>query len=405
MKTIKEVLDYHFVNTKFDNQFGLKVINSLQRFLSKNDAHVEFFGSGLIGVHPIRWNYSDTDTWWDDIFEVEPEQLQQDLYKTKEIEKNRIVSSDALNQAFMYAIYRTHNSVDISDKIKEEVKVKLLITLNIKFLCSLAAHYFKYPSDEGIAFKAYNLLSKRFDLKFYGSWGKMIAARAESLLAPGALYYNVYTKYDNDRSIVKMINDIQGRIRDTYKEVTAKYYQVLNSEMKVLSSSSSVNLDGTTMLKDLERERTKYQRYIKNVISGKDGYIKEPLTEIVFQAIPSLSLTGPYNALQETLLDKYHDKKYQKYFDSMIDNLLTYSFDFIKSAGLQTNDLPGVMYRLKHNFMSGRITDETLLQARKDFIHLVMALDKKNKHVPLVPERCGVFLYLVLRTLTMNYYK
>ena len=55
--------------------------------------------------------------------------------------------------------------------------------------------------------------------------------------------------------------------------------------------------------------------------------------------------------------------------------------------------------------MSGRITDETLLKARTAFDKVAEATDKKLKGTPLVPERCAFFLYLVLRTITMQFFK
>lgn len=404
MKTLKAVFDFHFQDVKFDNAFVENVDEFVRRFLTKNNDHVDFFGGNLLGVHTVRWNYSDTDTWWDEIFDVVPEYVQKDLFKLPDIKTDRVISSDVLNHALIYSIHRVHHSPEIKESQKELTKTKLMLVLNMKFLCSLMAHYFKYPADPGIAEKTFNCLSNRYDIKTLGSWGRMLNKRSAEFVEPGARYYKSYVEYRPDVEIVKMLNDAQGRIRETVKSITAVYYENLKANMKVLSSSSSVELDGKIVLKDVVRKASVFNRYIKTVISNGDAYIKPELTQVVYAAIPSLQ-PEMYDKLQAAFIKEYHNKKYNRHFEAMIDSVLTYSFDVLKNANISERDLPGLVYRLKHVYMSGRVQDPLLLKARKEFEKLIDAVDKKLRNTPLVPERCGVFLYLVLRTLTMNTYK
>lgn len=404
MKSLKAIFDHHFRDTRFDRQFKDNVFAFVRRFLSKNDDHVQFFGGHLLGVHAIRWNYSDSDTWWDEIFEVIPEYIQQDILKIPAVKANRVVSSDVLNHAFIYSIHRVHHSRELNDVEKQQLKLYLMLSLNMKFICSLAAHYFKYPADRGIAEKTYNSLTKRFDLKEEGSWGKMLQKRSRDYVADGGNYYKAYVEYTDDLMIVKMINDAQGRIRETYKAITAKYYEMLHKDAKVLSSSANVNLDGTVVLKDVQRKATQYNRYIKSIVSAKDSFIKEQLVQVVYRAIPSLQ-EGLFEKLLNGFSDYYHDKKYNKHFDILIDNILTFSFDLIKDNEIAENDLPGVLYRCKHVYMSGRVQDPQLDKAKEAFLKVIESVDKTLVKTPMVPERCGLFLYILLRTLTMNYFK
>lgn len=401
---LKEIFDKHFANTVFDKSFADKVEKFVRLFLLKNNDHVSFFGGNLIGVYPIRWNYSDTDTWWDDIFDVGETELERDLHKHPEIKTNRVVSSDVLNHALIYSIYRVHNSPSIPEDLKETTKARLMLALNLKFISSLMAHYFKFPADKGIAEKTFNKLTKRYDLKIYGTWVKMLNNRSVEFVSPKGRYYKAYTTYNDDIEIIKMINDAQGRIRETVKDITKVYYDCLADDAKVLSSSSSIELDGTIVIKDLTRKATQYNRYIKQVVTEKDGFKKEQLIELVYRAVPSLQ-PGVFEKLLETFVTEFQSSKYRTHFNGLIDNLLIFSFDFLRDNEIAENDLPGVIYRLKHVYMSGRITDETLLKARTAFDKVVEATDKKLKGTPLVPERCAFFLYLVLRTITMQFFK
>lgn len=402
--SLKEVFDHHFQDVEYDVAFCKKVEHFVKSFLSKNDAHVSFFGGNLLGVHPVRWNYSDTDYWWDEIYDVDDTVLQKDLNTLPDIKTNRVISSDVLNHAFIYSLYRVHNSPFIPNDLKEKTKVRLMLSLNFKFICSLMAHYFKYNADESIAIKTYNSLTKQFDLKTTGSWGKMLLARSEAFVEENGRYYQAYTKYDDDIEIIKMLNDAQGRIRETVKKITRIYYEMMEAEARVLSTSATVEVDGTKLLKDIERARPKYIRYIKSTITEKDGYFKDELQYLIFKAIPSLQ-SGVYEQIQKTFIDNYTQQKHSRVLNQLIDDILTFSFDLLDDNDIKLNDLPGILYRLKHVFMSGRIKDETLENAKSGFDKLVVLTDRRLKNQPLVPERCGFFLYLVIRTITMNYYK
>lgn len=404
MNKLKEIFDPFFKETIFDQSFAKKVDTFVRQFLLKNNDHVAFFGGNLLGVYPIRWNYSDSDTWWDDIFETSEPELEQALHKHPEIKTNRKVSSDVFNHAIIYCLYRVHHSPLITEKDKDQVKGRLMMALNVKFLSSLMAHYFRYPADKGVAEKTYNSLTKRFDLKVYGTWAKMLHARSEDFISKNGRYYKSYTQYNDDIEIIKMINDAQGRIRDTVKDVTAVYYKCLEADAKLLSSSSSVDLDGVVALKDLSRKPTMYNRYIKQVVSERDSFVKEPIMELVYRAVPSLQ-PGVFEKLLEVFAKEFQSSKYRIPFNTFIDNLLTFSFDFLKENEIKENDLSGIIYRLKHVYMSGRITSDTLMNARNGFDKIVEAMDRKMKGTPLVPERCAFFLYIVLRTVTMSYFK
>lgn len=403
LTNLKAVFDHHFQNTAFDNQFCKRVEQFVKSFLGKNDAHVSFFGGNLLGVHPVRWNYSDTDYWWDEVFDVMDGPLQQDLNKLPDIKSNRVVSSDVLNHAMIYSLYRIHHA-NISEDLKNKTKVRIMLALNMKFICSLAAHYFKYPADEGVAIKTYNKLSKRFDLKSTGSWGKMLLQRSEAFVGPSGRYYKSYTTYTDDIEIIKMLNDAQGRIRETFKEITAVYYQTLEEKTKVLSNSATVEIDGTRLLKDIERQTSKYIRYLKTTIAERDGYIKDELQYIVQQAVPSMN-KEVYDKIQNALLDNYVNTRHSKNLNRMIDSLLAFSFELLKNDEIRHNDLPAIVYRLKFIYLSGRIKDESLEHVKQDFMKLAAVADKRLKGSPLVPERCAFFLYLILRTLTMSFYR
>lgn len=405
-KTLKDVLDKHFEHVVFDKKFASKVAEFLRLFLTKNDQYVNFFGSGLIGIHNVMWNNSDSDFWWDEVWHVDPEAFKQDLRRLPVINTNFKVASNEFHHAIIYTLHRVHHSPHLSDKEKEELKIRCMTSLNIKYLVSLQHHYFPYGADNGISEKTFNSLNNKFDLKVLGSWGAMLTKRSTEYIAKGARYYKTYVNYNFDKEIIVMITDAQGRIRETYKDITKIYHTLKDEKAKILSSSATLITDEGMVLKDLTRKTNQYIRYIQSTISTKDAFIKQELLNIVNESIPSLDNSyDVFEGLLYALLENYHVSKYQRAFDEMVSDLLIFSFDILKKNNIKDNDLPGLLYRLKHVYMSGRIQDKLLDNARKQFVKLVESYNKKLKNTPLIPERCGVFLYIVLRTIMMNKYK
>lgn len=404
MHILRDVMEQAFRNVKVDMTMYKKLQLFINKFIAKNDEHVSFFGGNLIGYYQIRWNYSDTDYWWDEILDVDSEEVREGIFKSPEIVKGRVVSTDPLNHAMFYLIHLIENSSDIPDKDKPQMKTMVFMCLYFKFICSLHVHYYRFPTDKAMAEKTFNSLSKRFDLKVLGTWGKLIASRSKDFTAKGARYDKVFTQYDNDREIVIAINDSQSRLRETYKEITAVYHQVIKNEAKSVLSSSTQVVEGTVILKDLQRQANQYNRYIKNTIQDKDGFIKVELLDIIARAVPSLQMDSFIDIL--TCFSKeYVNSKYRNHFNKLIDDILTFSFDFLKKNDITTEDLSGSIYRLKHVYMSGRIDDEVLTRARDMFVKVVEVYNPKLKKTPMIPERCGFFLYIILRTITMKYYK
>ena len=403
MPTIKETMNKMLGHVHVDLDFVKKIEKFTIGFMAKNNDHVAFFGGTLLGVQAIRWNYTDSDFWWDELLDIVPEDLQRELCKTPEVQAHRKVSSDPLNQAMVYVMHLIESS-KLPEDVKRSTNIRVMFCMNCKFLCSLVVRRFPRPADEAVAQKVFNCLANRFDLKAEGNWGKMITARSRGFTTPGSRYYKVLTEYNNDKEIVRMINDAQGRIRDTINLITSEHHRQLKNEARVLSTTSQVEIDGKIVLKDIQRKYTIYNRYIKTCISDGENFIKPPLNEVIRQAVPSLD-PDTFYAIQETFVKFYHDKRYHKVFNNMVDDVLTFSFDLLKNSNIKENDLPGLIYRLKHVYMSGRVTDDAIHRARRGFEKVVEAYDKRLRNTPMIGERCGLFLYIVLRTLTMRYYK
>lgn len=96
--------------------------------------------------------------------------------------------------------------------------------------------------------------------------------------------------------------------------------------------------------------------------------------------------------MENKILDARHD-------------VMIYSLALIQSEGLKTNDLVQIAHRLRQNLLSGKANDKTLLSVRKLVDGFIYEVKPKLKGKLVSLERSGVMLYIILRTLAMNYYK
>ena len=61
--TIREVLDKHFADVKFDRALCQRIIDYTVRLMNRDSDHSAFFGGVLIGVNPIRFYDNDRELW------------------------------------------------------------------------------------------------------------------------------------------------------------------------------------------------------------------------------------------------------------------------------------------------------------------------------------------------------
>jgi hypothetical protein len=190
----------------------------------------------LIGVHKVRFTDDDRLAWFDDVLDVDEISLTNQLHSAPTINPDFMVSGDAMNHSFIWLLHKFHTSDKLSNSVIHDTKVALISIMHYKFITSLIAWYFKYPADREIALAAYSSLSKKFDIKQYGSWSALIRARAESIIAKSGIHFNTYVRYIDDRSIIYMVNDIQSRIRELIKALTREFMEIHEKNARLVNS-------------------------------------------------------------------------------------------------------------------------------------------------------------------------
>lgn len=401
-ENIKSVFDGLCSHVVVNADFCKQIRSFAQYFITKNEDHINFFGTGLLGVYPLRWTSEDRSRWLDDILEVDESVLEQALHALPSIRTDWVRASDVVNNSFVYILHRLDNETKLDPKLKTETQIDVISIMLAKFLSSLMAHYFPYAADESIARATYASLSLKSDIKRLGSWGALIRSRATDTLVPKSLHRDTIRYMQNDGRVQYMIQDMQARIKDVVKTYAIAFHQMRDSDGRAMTTSSVLELADGIVIKDVRRAFTAYSRYIHTVVPDQSNFIRKELVDVVMGAINTASPQA-FNQVLQYVSINYSDTK-KKWIREFIDETILYAFEFISEQKIPSNDLVAILKRLRSMFTGSRINDETILKLRATGDKIVTNTVSRGK-VPPAPERTALLLYVVMRTLTMHHYK
>lgn len=399
---IKKVFDSYCTDLKVDSKLIKAIKRFDQNFITKNSDHISFFGSGLLGVYPIKWLDEDRDSWVDDILGVDDIGLEADLHSLDTIDTSRKVTSDVLNISFIYLAHRIVNS-PLPEKLKQEGLISVFRINHYKYLSSLLSHYFQYPADEATAKATYAALSQKFGIKQAGNWTTLLTRRAEELASRKSIHKDRIKYLRQDDAVLYVVSDIQTRIREVVKAQTAVFYEVRKSNGKVVSTSKILQIEEGIMIKDVMRAHTEFMRYLASVVPDENNFVRSDLMELICDIIPSAS-PETFKQSLHYMSSNYLNRR-EKYIKELTDEVMLYAFQFLFKNKIKTNDFPTILSKLKYMFTGSRITDTNILKMREHGDKLVRSATNKKKSVQVAAERTAILLYIVLRTLAMKHYR
>lgn len=401
---VKQTIERVCSDLVVDAQLAKDIIRYQLGFATKNDQHIAFFGGHLTGVHVVRFTEADRQDWFEYIVKADSDYLQRELWKLPTVHKEHKVASDSMNLSCAYLVHALYVA-DIPEQLKHDAIISTLTVLMYKFLTSLLYTRFTFPADRATAEAAYASLSLKFELKQAGSWGKYINNRAESIVAPGALWLKVIDSFNDDVNIEKMINDIQSRLRATMNLITGVHFNVNRQGIRISSVSATVEHDGKEILRDRTKSLANYTRYLNSVISDKPSFMREELLQVVENIVHTMP-PHLFRGTLEWMSENYQNTKTPE-VQHVLRETMIHSFDYLAHdrAALQNNhDLPGLLSRLKGVYTAARSTDVVLMELRSETEAIVKKATNTRNESLLAPIRTGVLLYLVLRALCKNYY-
>jgi flagellar biosynthesis/type III secretory pathway chaperone len=349
---------------------------------------------------------------------VDPDDLKADIDELDCIDPSHIVTTDAFNLMIVYCVHRVMTSGKLSASQRKEAAINLLRLLHFKFVCGIITRYFPHGSDVQIALRTYEAMTNRFDLKIYKTWGKLITARAQSILEPNGIHAKTIQTFVDDEAIKYMLSDIQTRIRTVIKTLTALYYQVRENDGRVISVSSMVEVEGTLEVRDIKRAFPKYRRYLFEQMTDPVSFIRLELIDILTKNAPSqkkillatlqyvsLNVINPDTVYSPTRAKPVKQNKESQKLVEFVERTLEYAFDFIHAKGINPRNLADLIGSIKSVLNASRNKEPEVMYLRTEGDKIVRAATGKREPTPVSAERTAFILYLILRTLTMGHYQ
>lgn len=405
-ETIKSTFTDLGKDLKVDNSLIKRIMQFERDYINSDEAITSFLGSNLLGVHPIRFKDTDRSYWFDDVVEIDDYLLKERINELESINPKFKVSSDVFNLSCLWLVHVIATQGKLSDKERERGMITVLMILHYRFISSLMSHYFRYPADESVAIATYAALSKKFALKQLGNWTALFKARAEDIIGRRSIHYETYRRFDDDQDIIRMINDIQNRIREVVKKMVAVFFRIREEDARIgRTSISGIDLDGEMSVMDQVKNRPEYIRYAKSIIGDSRVFIKDELVEVVISAMHTIS--------ERYFLDtlKYVSNNYQhrgeKKTDKLIDETLLHAFDVIgdDSNYSRAFDLASLLSKLRALYMASRSSDPQVMEMREIGEEFAKKATRTNNQSVLASVRTGLLLYLILRTLSKKFYQ
>lgn len=402
-KNIKDVFDTACASLKIDAKL-LKEIHAYGgAFVNKNDDHVRGFGSNLLGVYPVRFIPADKFAWNIDILGIEESDVRREVISLPTVNEAWVRGTDVMNLSCLWLAHKIFNT-DLPPKVKEQGMIDTLMVLHYKMFSSLAAHFFKYPADEATALACYASLSKKFAVKQYGSWGKVLEARSHDIVSPKSIHYGTLQRFNDDAAIQYMVTDIQGRLRSQYKNIWFEFDKIRTSDSKFLKTGSTIELDGKIHIRDVERSYTPYKRYLHEISGDLGRFIKAELVGVIASAMPTMSDKLLYDALAHVVAGvNKHDKKVTE----LLEETVLHAFGYLaedREARARLTDLSFILTRLRALYMASRSSDPTLMKMRDVGEDVVKKAVHSTNPSVIASVRTGLLLYIVLRTFSMKHY-
>lgn len=377
-------------------------------FVNKNPDHAEFFGGHLIGVKVVRFTDADENKWFDEIVLIERERIYETHHRNPVLNgQNGVfkVSGDPMNLSCAYLLHKLHSDSKMSAAVRTEAMIDVLLIMQFKFLTSRLYRLFRYPADPEVAEAAYLALSNKYSIKVLGSWLAVLTERAKDVISPRSIHYNAIAKMNDDRAVVYMINDIQGRIREMLKNIYDVFLQVHKSGARVSSTSAVVEFDGVESVRDQINGVEIYKRYLRSTVADRNSFVRAELMKVVLGLVETarekhLAATLEYittNHLRNTVDD----------VDELLNATMVHSFRYLSSnvASLRTTvDLGAILIRLKGVYTSSRSTDPDLLALRNLCESIVKKAIATGTGSVIAATRTATLLYLVARAYSMRHY-
>ena len=326
------------------------------------------------------------------------------------VDKNFRVASDPMNIFLSYILHKTANA-NLPKKVIHDTMFNLVMYLQYKFFTSLVNWRFRHRPDEATMVAMFENLTNKFDLKQYGTWGKLMEARAESFVEEGGLHWNTLKLFNDDAKILYFITDVQTRLRNQINIITSEFMETKARHDKI-GSYSHVGTDDEGQ-KIVLSEAQGFDHMIAslyNDVLSVPRFMDANALAIVhgmFRGLPLAKLRAMFIHFSELAVKQAKAGQGQLVKNEggvlvyvgaqiLIQNLIQKTYRYCINAKVDMNKVAAILKAVRDVYSSSRIQDEGVVQVRASVDVLIKSLIDNTRAATLAQYRIAFICFLVI---------
>jgi hypothetical protein len=190
------------------------------------------------------------------------------------------------------------------------------------------------------------------------------------------------------------------------KNIYSEFKKIHDRGDRISTTSGTViDTDGVEAFKDKSHGLENYTRYILNVMSDKNSFIKKELVEVVLKLMFTTQEKNFIKSLE--WLNININNKHNTEVEDFVKLVMVHSYDYLNTESTtlsDTKDLPGFLSRIRGVYLSSRSTDPTLMKMRDIGEEIVKKATGTTNENAMSSIRTSIYLYIVLRAFTKQHY-
>ena len=404
-KAIFPVCEKFGVHLNITPQWALTLRRYVYGFVTRRVGmvdYLDFFGSPYLGLQKITFTTGDRNLWFSEVFDVDEEELKENLHEVHSIQKEWNVVGDVFNMTIPYLMYRVYHS-KLDAKTKHQALVDIVCMYHYKCFTSIIHNDYPYQARKEVVLETYNRLSLKYDIKRYGNWRALIEARAEFIIDPKTgIHFDAFTKMDDDKKIIYMVGDIQNRFRRLINDINKVFHEVKNKTDIISIEGAKVNLKDELTIKSVSKEDSQYNLYIERILTEETSFYKSELVNYASSVLEHPN-TDKLGYLVQKFAGAWNNPK-DKHCKKFVDAVITHMFEYLHSNGIKKTNVLEVLVRLRGAYGAPKSKNDTVKDVRQIGEEIVKQLTGIKTPQTVQSLRAGLSLYIVIRILSKDLY-
>jgi len=398
-KDLQAAFDPLVGHLKFDNKL-YKLIKSFRLgWMQKADIYIEFLGGNMTGDKPIRFSTRDEELLFNDILRIDIVDVKERLWSTEGINTSWKVSRNPFNAMIVYIMWKFYKSRHINKRLLDEVIKELYYILGYKFVASLIYAYFEYDADTDIAKTTYEKLSNAFLLKRVGTWQGVFDHRAKDILK-GGLHYDRVSKKLTVEEYIRVINDLEDRVRKLVINIYSVMMDVINNHEKIKTTSMLEDNGSGLVVKDQVDRPDKYIIYINSVVGNRLDFIDHDIIHLLCNVSKNLDK----NEFTKTLIyiTENMDVQLNKNID-FVSLSVNKTIEYMAKRGINSNyngSVIKIIKDMKGYWGSSSVKDVDVIKTKKYLFDVTHEATGKKTPWLLTTIVINILIYIFIRALT-----